>query len=288
METAAAAIEIVPASTYHPTTTTWPLKCEHTAEELNKRIPLDQLQAVSPNPLETPFLLPQNYRTTRACFEGTSCFRAVRDDFVSLEEAQLLWQGLVPNYGREKSKSPQNGELYMGIQENYFPAGLLNNITSRMKFFLESEMGARGVKVSHTNSRGEWRFLKGNATAGHESAARRQKELLEGRFTRRHGHVDSARPTNWHYTCLLYVGEHDPDKFAGGETLLIDEVSKTGAVKRGLLVEPRRQRLLAFTSGAENVHTALEATYGFRSLMQIWFSCEPHKRPVGDTPRVEL
>ena len=35
---------------------------------------------------------------------------------------------------------------------------LLANITSRMARYLEDEMGARGVKVSHLNSRGEWRY----------------------------------------------------------------------------------------------------------------------------------
>lgn len=42
---------------------------------------------------------------------------------------------------------------------------------------------------------------------------------------RQGGHIDAARPTEWHYTCLLYVGQHEPDRFAGGETLLIDRVS---------------------------------------------------------------
>ena len=130
---------------------------------------------------------------------------------------------------------------------------------------------SKGVQVSHTNSRGEWAFLK-NHTAGVADAQARQDELLRGEFTRRYGHIDAARPVLWHYTCLLYVGEHHPSQFAGGETLLIDSVDhRTGRVRRGLLVEPRRGRLLAFSSGAENVHSALEATFGYRSLIQMVF-----------------
>ena len=280
-------VEIVPAN--QTTYRDWDTNCEHGVDALTQRIPLKSVFALDyPAPEQTAVFQPKNYRTTRACFEGTRCFRAVRDDFATEYETSALFRGLEPHYERGNGT---NGERFISINKGYFAAGLLQNITDRMAHFLEAEMGARGVHVSHTNSRGEWR-LKGSLSAGRASALRRQQELQQGKFNGRHGHIDAARPTNWHYTCLLYVGDHGADRFAGGETLLIDEVEHgmSSRVRAGLLVEPRRGRLLAFSSGSENVHTALEATHGYRSLIQVWFGCSPYKRqePSEADPRVEL
>ena len=212
-------VEIVPAN--QTTYRDWDTNCEHGVDALTQRIPLKSVFALDyPAPEQTAVFQPKNYRTTRACFEGTRCFRAVRDDFATEYETSALFRGLEPHYERGNGT---NGERFISINKGYFAAGLLQNITDRMAHFLEAEMGARGVHVSHTNSRGEWR-LKGSLSAGRASALRRQQELQQGKFNGRHGHIDAARPTNWHYTCLLYVGDHGADRFAGGETLLIDEV----------------------------------------------------------------
>lgn len=277
---------VVPASTsIHQD---WQIECEHGVEALAARIPLAHIQSLSTPPESTPIFQPEHFRTTRPCFDGTSCFRAVRDDFATPEEIADLWRGVEEHYQR---KGATDGEMYVGIQAGYFRHGLLGNITARMAGFLEDEMGARGVVVSHTNSRGEWRFRQ-NVSQGHSHAQQRREQLLRGEFSRRRGHIDAARPIYWHYTCLLYIGDHDAQRFAGGETLLIDKVNTRGQVRGGLLVEPRRGRLLAFSSGSENVHTALEATHGFRSLIQVWFKCEPRKRDSTSLPppplRVEL
>lgn len=263
-------ITIVPAAS--TTNTTWDMQCQHYVEQLAARIPLSHMQAMNSPPEATPLFEPKNLRTTRECFRGTPCFRAVRDNFVSHDEAAAIWTGIEPHYERGMDR---NGEKFISIRPEYVqPAGLLGRVTARMAKFLEDEMGARNVRVAHTNSRGEWR-LTSNLTAGRAAAARRQQRLLAGTYSERKGHIDSARPTNWHYTCLLYVGEHGDDEFAGGETLLVDEVYPSdGAIRRALLVEPRRRRLLAFTSGIENVHTALTATHGYRSLIQVWFKCD--------------
>ena len=253
----------------------WNITCTHTSSQLDARIPLRFIHALQTGEEVAPIFQPHNFRTTRPCFQGTRCFRAVRDNFINQDEAEEMLRGLKSVYDRPKGQKV--GEHFVSIHAKLFPAGFLDNITSRMKTFLEDEMGAVGVRVSHTNSRGEWAF-QNNLTAGIAEAGERQEQLLSGAFSRRRGHIDAARPVYWHYTCLLYVGEHGASQFAGGETLLIDEVERRhGNVRSGLLVEPRRGRLLAFSSGAENVHTALEATYGFRSLIQVWFSCEPKK-----------
>ena len=263
-------VALVPAASY--TNATWDIPCEHSAEQLSARIRLHHLQAMGSPVEQTPVFQANKLRTTRECFRGTRCFRAVRDDFVSVEEAVAIWEGIEPHYERAGAT---DGEKFIGIRPEYVqPAGLFRNVTTRMAAFLEEQMGARNVRVSHTNSRGEWRFTN-DLDAGRAAAARRQELVRSGRYNQRKGHIDAARPTSWLFTCLLYVGRHGEDEFAGGETLLIDEVGETdGSVRRGLLVEPRRGRLLAFSSGIENVHTALTATHGYRSLIQVWFTCD--------------
>lgn len=263
----------------------WPVACEHGTAALEKRIPLRWIQSLDSRPEQTPIFHEKNWRTTRPCFDGTPCFRAVRDDFATPEELHELWRGIEPQYGRQND----NGEHFIGIQDSFFRRGLLPNITGRMARFLETEMGARGVVVSHTNSRGEWRFHS-NLTRGREQADGRRSQMQRGTYRGRRGHIDAARPVEWHYTCLLYVGEHEPERFAGGETVLVDTVDTRGHLVGGLVVEPRRGRLLAFTSGSENVHTALEATYGYRGIMQIWFACLPRKpAPVlGEKNKLKL
>ena len=270
---------MVAAQGTQPVRSSWEVDCEHSVDDLVRRIPLRHLQALDRDAGHTPIFLSKNFRSNRACFVPR-CFRAVVDDFASREETHALWSHLEPQYGRPHAEevtrgrsSHTSGEHFIGITAAMFPAGLLHNITSRMAAYLEQEHGARGLYVSHTNSRGEWRFYQ-NASRGREAARRRQAELIEGRLVK-HGHIDAARPTTWHYTCLLYIGEHEPEHFAGGETLLIDEVERSsGTVRAGTLVEARRGRMLAFSSGAENVHAALEATYGYRAIMQIWFGCD--------------
>lgn len=252
----------------------WLVDCEHGIDALTVRIPLRHINALDGNPEATPIFQQENFRSGRPCFQDTPCFRAVHDDFISDEEADALWNGLEPEYGRGESTG--DGEKFIAVWPQMFRAGLLGNITSRMADYLVSEHGARGVRVSHRNSRGEWRF-PGTLHDGALKAAQRQGALRQGRL-KADGHIDAARPVQWHYTVLLYVGHHGADRFAGGETLLIDSVEpETGHVSSGVLVEPRRGRVLAFSSGSENVHMALQVTYGYRSIMQFWFTCEPRK-----------
>lgn len=59
-------------------------------------------------------------------------------------------------------------------------------------------------------------------------------------------------------------------------------MSAKGYVTAGMLVEPRRGRLLAFSSGSENVHAALQATHGYRALIQVWWGCRDPLAPRAD------
>lgn len=239
---AAASLEVVAAArdaAMEPVRKSWAVECEHGMEPLAKRIPMTLMSALNyPSPERTPIFWPENFRTERKCFVPR-CFRAVVDDFATEAETQVLWTRLEPEYKRptanasrtsnaSRNRGPHgehaDGEHFISVTADRFPAGLLENITSRMAAYLETEHGATGVYVSQTNSRGEWRF-KGDLANGREEAALRQAKLRQGEPVMVRGHIDAARPTNWLYSCLLYIGEHDRDRFAGGETLIIDRAN---------------------------------------------------------------
>ena len=191
---------MVAAQGTQPVRSSWEVDCEHSVDDLVRRIPLRHLQALDRDAGHTPIFLSKNFRSNRACFVPR-CFRAVVDDFASREETHALWSHLEPQYGRPHAEevtrgrsSHTTGEHFIGITAAMFPAGLLHNITSRMAAYLEQEHGARGLYVSHTNSRGEWRFYQ-NASRGREAARRRQAELIEGRSRGDRGEIEGGGET---------------------------------------------------------------------------------------------
>ena len=107
------------------------------------------------------------------------------------------------------------------------------------------------------------------------------------------------------YTAILY--DDPPDDLIGGETAMVDltkdtvnkrisfgmEMNKTakaaGAVSRasrdmnneqtidfnsGVIVEPKRGRLLLFSGGGENFHAPMEVKRGMRPTYHFWFKCK--------------
>jgi len=77
-------------------------------------------------------------------------------------------------------------------------------------------------------------------------------------------HVDKANVPSYDYSALLYLstkGEH----FEGGDFAFLD-------AGQHVIVEPRRGRLLTFTSGLENVHEVRKVTAGTRFALAMWFT----------------
>jgi hypothetical protein len=64
------------------------------------------------------------------------------------------------------------------------------------------------------------------------------------------------------------------DDLQGGETGIADELDAEGLVE-GIVVEPRRGRLLLFSGGGENYHTPLNVVRGRRAAWHGWFTCAP-------------
>ena len=75
-----------------------------------------------------------------------------------------------------------------------------------------------------------------------------------------HPHVDKETYNSFHFTSLLYLGNFSKD-FQGGRFVFIDGDKKN---KTNIVVEPKKGRVSAFTSGAENLHNVEKVTSGVR------------------------
>ena len=87
------------------------------------------------------------------------------------------------------------------------------------------------------------------------------------------------------YTAVLYLADEEADITArrGGETALVDEMhrdERSGecVLAKGVVVEPRRGRLLIFTGSGENYHSPLPVVQGRRTTYHAWFKCADRVR----------
>ncbi|XP_011311363.1 2-oxoglutarate and iron-dependent oxygenase domain-containing protein 3 [Fopius arisanus] len=79
-------------------------------------------------------------------------------------------------------------------------------------------------------------------------------------------HVDRVSYEHFHYTSLLYLNDYERD-FQGGRFIFIDKNNVNSTV------EPRKGRLLMFTSGSENLHAVERVTSGTRYALTVAFTC---------------
>ena len=95
---------------------------------------------------------------------------------------------------------------------------------------------------------------------------------------------------------MLFLGDEEGDltPLRGGELGLVDALEvglEAGGGERGgehggsgwggdaqlaagVLVEPRRGRLVLFSGGGENYHAPLPVAQGRRTSFQVWFGCD--------------
>lgn len=91
-------------------------------------------------------------------------------------------------------------------------------------------------------------------------------------------HVDKANIVSYDYSALLYFNSVGED-FGGGELLFTDADADR-------MVPPLAGRLVAFTSGMENLHKVLPMTWGRRYVLSTWFTCsEKHAHPALGTTK---
>ncbi|KAL2714421.1 2-oxoglutarate and iron-dependent oxygenase domain-containing protein 3-like [Vespula squamosa] len=85
-----------------------------------------------------------------------------------------------------------------------------------------------------------------------------------------HPHVDKETYEYFHYTSLLYLNDFDRD-FEGGRFMFINKNNVNSTV------EPRKGRVLMFTSGSENLHAVEKVKSGIRYALTISFTCDINK-----------
>jgi len=103
-------------------------------------------------------------------------------------------------------------------------------------------------------------------------------------------HSDYFQRNDWVYSVLLYG--YPSDDLVGGETLFADagqgfrfidndesdmkkmeQVYPGMELLSGMIVEPKPGRLVFFTGGGENIHSAMQVFAGERVFYRQWFSC---------------
>lgn len=88
-----------------------------------------------------------------------------------------------------------------------------------------------------------------------------------------HEHVDKETYESFHYTSLLYLNTYQKD-YNGGRFIFID--GSNGNLTKSA-IEPKKSRVSAFTSGAENLHHVEQVTEGERYAITISFTCDPDR-----------
>jgi len=78
-------------------------------------------------------------------------------------------------------------------------------------------------------------------------------------------HVDKANIASYDWSALLYLNSVGED-FVGGELAFHD-------TDEDRIVRPLAGRLVAFSSGLENLHRVLPMQWGKRYVLSMWFTC---------------
>jgi hypothetical protein len=130
---------------------------------------------------------------------------------------------------------------------------------------LEREFGVREVQVSTARRKDYERPASKSASEAHNEWSQL--------------HADYYESAGYVFSAVLFLGEEEGDvePRAGGETGLADALAHDdgGGVTLvgGLVVEPRRGRLVIFSGGGENYHAPLPVTRGRRTTFHAWFKC---------------
>eukprot|EP00930_Biecheleria_cincta_P100270 TRINITY_DN91899_c0_g1_i1.p1 TRINITY_DN91899_c0_g1~~TRINITY_DN91899_c0_g1_i1.p1 ORF type:complete len:298 (+),score=37.03 TRINITY_DN91899_c0_g1_i1:178-1071(+) len=174
-----------------------------------------------------------------------NCFRSVFDDRIDLTKEQ------------DPEVSEEDRQDYLLHQ---------------MKHILTSEFGIQAESIHGTSGR------------------RQLVSRCPSCFGRGSWHVDYHESNMFLFSAILYLGEmseeHSPERLHGGWTLFANvghletsdkavKVSENGTVELfdGVLIAPKRGRLVLFTGGSENLHSAGPVEAGTRASYQVWFSC---------------
>lgn len=98
-----------------------------------------------------------------------------------------------------------------------------------------------------------------------------------------HQHVDKETYESFHYTSLVYLTDFGID-FNGGRFIFVNGIEGKNQSKSS--VEPKKGRVIVFTSGSENLHFVEKVTNGERFAITISFTCNP--KFAIDDPKINI
>lgn len=134
---------------------------------------------------------------------------------------------------------------------------LYKSIMQRVKSYIESELGVSNIYLTKPSFFS--RITSAPAKTEHDEYW--------------HPHVDKKQYGSFLYTALIYLSTQG-EEFEGGSFHFIDGQQR-------ISVQPKRGRLVVFTSGDENVHAVEKVKKGNRYALTIAFTCDK-KQSVED------
>lgn len=249
----------------------------------------DELWAVAGEPIGGEYLL-QNVSCVQRPAQGLcglprrsgSCARFVIDDAVPESDAQelrLLVEWLVSEAWGGGSGPPSVVDLHQGsisYKEQFVELAALMDFKSIS--YAEAQKEAyhavrRSLRATIARLLGlpEEAILHDMTFFSHINGTKEAKTVHDEYW---HLHTDTEQYGTFEYTTLLYLSTQGKD-FEGGE--FVFEPSDSVGDGRRAVVEPRFNRLVVFTSDAENPHRVEKVSKGVRIALTAAFTCDPEK-----------
>ena len=223
---------------------------------------------------------------------GRSCGHVVVDDFATSEEVTALraiasrGMALGGGGGGPTILDLQSGALSYG--EQFIDVWVAFN-ASGQQAFRRREVAVYAEIVERVRALAETTFRVGGAAARsdarlHLTAPTFFSRISGDREPRTahdeywHVHVDAEQYGSFVFTALLYLADAGHDFDGGHFHFLPPESAHDGEVSPDstpvATVDPRRGRLVLFTSGSEHPHRVSRVTAGTRLALTIAFTCD--------------
>lgn len=205
---------------------------------------------------------------TASASRGGSCGRAVLESVLTSEEVakavaimEQSFQG-VPHMGIEVSVVPD-----VGAHLSSSDAAFVHEVVERCRQATEWSLSTGPLVVSGT-------LLK------RLELPMKTEMQADPRHDPYVAHADGVNVAVYEYSALLYLSTAGVN-FGGGEFAFHD-------LDMDRLVAPSSGRLVVFTAGLENLHSAVPMSWGSRHFIGMWFRVSSNGQTDGSVRAVEL
>lgn len=199
--------------------------------------------------------------------ETLPCQRFVWDEFVTPDEGRQMIELMEKGF---------QGLFHQGPETLLVPEsearGRLGDVGFRLTVELLDRVRRAVEDAMNISTTGATVYYSGSLMKRMEMPIRRGPMQVEAEHNSWNPHVDKANIASYDYSALLYFNDAGLD-FDGGELAFHD-------VDADRMVWPLAGRLLAFSSGLENLHHVRPMTRGRRYVLSMWFTCsKAHAHP---------